>query len=50
MGQRVRVVLKNGEEFVEKFREAKGTMRIFDQHRVRQGDIATFTIVKGYRG
>lgn len=49
IGQRVRVTLKNGEEFVDKFRESKGARRFFDEHVVRQGDIVTFTIVKGHR-
>lgn len=43
----MRVTLKNGESFVEKFKEAKGTLRVFEHRRVRQGDILTFTIVKG---
>lgn len=47
IGQRVRVTLKSGEAFVDKFRESKGQRRFFDEHVVRQGDIVTFTIVKG---
>lgn len=49
-GQRVRVTLREGGEFVDKFREAKGQRRYFDNHVVRQGQILTFTIVKGNPG
>ena len=46
-GQRVRVVLRNGREFIAKFRERRGKWVTFDDRRVLRGDISIFTIVKG---
>lgn len=46
-GKRVRVVLKDGTEFVDKFMEhTAGHLVIFAAHQVRQGDIKIFTILR----
>lgn len=46
-GQRVKVVLRNGKQFIAKFMERRSHRVIFDDREVRRGDIAQFTIVKG---
>jgi hypothetical protein len=49
-GQRVQVTLRNGDSFVAKFKERKNSKVYFDDRMVRRGDIATFTVVKGWAG
>lgn len=46
-GKRVFCVLKNGDKFIDKFKDKKGNYVIFDNHKVVRGDIKVFTIVKG---
>lgn len=46
-GKRVKVVLKNGEEFVDKFIDRKSRYVTFETRRVLKGDIKSFAIFKG---
>lgn len=47
-GKRVRVVLLDGEVFIDKFRENTGKFVHFESHpKVIKGQIKAFTIVKG---
>ena len=47
-GKRVRIILKDGSQFVDKFWGSKGVGRMFKEHpKVRQGDIKSFSIFKG---
>lgn len=51
-GKRVKVVLKSGESFIDKFAGSKGKYRFFKNHsRVQVGDIKAFIIWKlGIKG
>lgn len=49
-GSRVYVETRDGERFVDKFREKKGNYRLFDNHKIHKGNIAVFFIVKGNSG
>lgn len=49
-GQRVMVTLRDGSSFVAKFKERRSARVVFDDRVVRRGDIATFTVVKGWAG
>ena len=47
-GKRVRVILKDGTVFIDKFWGAKGKWRMFKEHaKVAKGDIKSFVIWKG---
>lgn len=47
-GKRVRVVLMNGESFVDKFWDKTDKFIVFAQHpKILAGSIKSFTIVKG---
>lgn len=47
-GKRVKVRLRNGTEFIDKFWGSKGNYRLFKERgRVRSGDIIRFVIWKG---
>ena len=48
-GKRVKIVLKNGDEFIAKFSESKGRYVYLDggNKRVQRGQIKKFTILKG---
>lgn len=47
-GKRVRVTLKDGEVFIDKFWGKKGKWRMFKTHpKVAAGDIKSFVIWKG---
>lgn len=43
-GKRVFVVMKDGKRFTDKFIENTGNWVIFEDHRVRKGDIRVFAI------
>lgn len=46
-GKRVRVVLRSGEVFVDRFHERTGHFIVFkDRGRIPRGDIAAFSIFK----
>jgi hypothetical protein len=45
-GKRVRVVLKDGTVFVDKFVEAKSRTVIFEKHQVTRGEIRSLTIFR----
>ena len=47
-GKRVKVVLKSGEEFVDKFVDRKSRYVTFENRKVLKGDIKSFAIFKGY--
>ena len=46
-GKRVKVVLKNGEEFIGKFVDRKSKYVMFETRKVLKGDIKSFAIFKG---
>jgi len=46
-GKRVKVVLKSGEEFVDKFIDRKSRYVTFETRKVLKGDIKSFGIFKG---
>lgn len=46
-GKRVRVVMKDGLLFIDKFLENTKRFVIFENHEVRKGDIKSFGIYKG---
>lgn len=45
-GKRVRVVMKDGTIFIDKFVEQTGKFNIFEGHKVRTGEIRAFSIYK----
>ena len=45
-GKRVKVVLKNGEEFVDKFIDRKSRYVTFENRKVLKGDIKSFAVFK----
>lgn len=45
-GKRVKVVLKNGETFVDKFIDRKSRYVTFENRTVLKGDIKSFAIFK----
>ena len=45
-GKRVKVILKSGEEFVDKFIDRKSRYVTFEKRRVLKGDIKSFSIFK----
>ena len=48
-GKRVKVVLKSGEEFIDKFVDRKSRYVTFENRKVLKGDIKSFAIFKGPR-
>jgi len=45
-GKKIRVVLKDGTEFVDKFIERRPSTVVFAEHVVRVGDMKSFTIYR----
>lgn len=45
-GKRVIVVLKNGERFIDKYRDTDKGCCIFDNHRVPTGEMKSMTIYR----
>lgn len=45
-GKRVYVKLKDGTEFIERFKEKRGNRVFFEKHQVHHGDIIRFVIYK----
>lgn len=45
-GKRVKVVLKSGETFIDKFMDRKARYVIFENHKVEKGNIKSFSIFK----
>jgi len=46
-GKRVKVILKSGEVFVDKFIDRKSRYVAFETRKVLKGDIKSFAIFKG---
>lgn len=46
-GKRIRVTLKDGTTFIDKFVERVGKTIIFEKHKVEKSNITAFSIYKG---
>jgi hypothetical protein len=45
-GKRIKVVMKDGEVFIDRFLERKSRWVFFNNHKVERGKIKSFSIVK----
>jgi hypothetical protein len=45
-GKRIRVVLRNGDVFIDKFVDHKSGVVRFKEHSIRTSDLKSFTIVR----
>lgn len=46
-GKRVKVVLKDGTEFIDRFKDSKSKYVMFDRRTVKRSDIKKFILIKG---